>query len=221
MSVTRVQICGVTTVEDAIMCEEEGVDAVGLVLVEGRKRSITPKTARLIGDRLGPFVQRTGIIFAKSVDETLQIANEAEVDIVQTYSNNLNELETLRDNGFRVVSTVLVDPRKGGLDTQTISMMLEEMRNCCDLILFEPVSDGVFGGQGLQHDYNHLELNYLRHCKRFAIAGGLRPDNVTDALAFRPYAVDVSSGVEREIGKKDRALVREFVAKCKEGRYHD
>ncbi|MCF2137890.1 MAG: phosphoribosylanthranilate isomerase [Candidatus Thorarchaeota archaeon] len=212
---TRVQVCGVRTVEDALMCEEEGVDAVGFVLVEGRKRSISPKTAREIGTQLGPFVQRTGIILERSVETIIALASEAEVDVIQTYSQDLKTIEELRDQGFRVVNTVLVTPAEERTSDQVTATLLNELSELCDLVLFEPVVDGAFGGQGLQHDYHRLTQDFLPYCRRFAIAGGLNPNNVGSVLRLQPYAVDVSSGVESEIGKKDRNLVRAFVAECK------
>ncbi|MHA1771575.1 MAG: phosphoribosylanthranilate isomerase [Candidatus Thorarchaeota archaeon] len=212
---TRVQVCGVRTVEDALMCEEEGVDAVGFVLVEGRKRSVTPKTAREIGSQLGPFVQRTGIILERPVESIVALASDAEVDVIQTYSQNLRTIEELHDHGFRIVNTILVTPDEEHITSQPTPMLLKELSGLCDLVLFEPVVDGSFGGQGHQHNYHRLAQDFLPYCRRFAIAGGLNPNNVGSILKLQPYAVDVSSGVESEIGKKDRDLVRAFVAECK------
>lgn len=209
---TRVQICGITTAGDALMCEETGADALGFVSVPGRKRSLTLEQIRDIAGQLGPFTARTLIDFSEKSDEIIRRAEFVNANIVQVYAPDKEELEKIRESGLSVVRAVTVDV---GTKRPEISYeKLREISEACDCVLFEPSLGGKTGGMGLRHDYETLSAA-IGCCRRFGIAGGLNSGNVGRALELKPHMVDVSSGVESETGKKDREKVREFVARCR------
>ncbi len=213
---TRVQICGITSLADALMCEEEGADAIGLVLAADRAREIPIGLAKEIREQLGPLVHVTGIFTSSDIERVCDDARSADVDMVQVYNLGIDAVETIHDHGFKCTSVMLV-PQDDSLSGCPIPN-LTEMSKVSDIISFEPSRHGVYGGRGFCIDISMLRKHVLPFCNgRFALAGGLAPDTLSDALATRPYAIHVSSGVEEEVGKKDRMLVRRFLSQCKGG----
>jgi phosphoribosylanthranilate isomerase len=210
---TRVQVCGIKSQEDAKMCEKLGVDALGFVGLEGRARSILINEIKEIIGTLGPFITKTLIGYPKNPEEIISTADFVDADLVQIYTLDSEEIFRIKEAGFGVVRAVSVDVNSGQLDF-TLDELLELVL-ASDMILFEPSSNGNSGGMGLSYDFNKIPSEFFKICRRFALAGGLSSDNVEIALKLDPYAVDVSSGVEVEIGKKDEDMVREFVKRCK------
>ena len=210
---TKVQVCGVRTLKDAIICEKAGVDAVGFVNVEGRSRSIQLEEIKDIIDGLGPMILTTLIGFPKNADDIIKKADFVGADAVQTYTSNTDELEKLRDHGFRVYRAISVDVVNGTLEVSKED--LSSFAEVSDIIVFEPSLNKVVGGLGLSYDYETILSPYIGYCVRFGIAGGLNPKNVRNALKIKPYSVDVSSGVESKLGTKSEEKVIEFVKRCK------
>ncbi len=206
-----------TNLADAIMCEDEGVDAVGFVLISGRTRSISATEARRIGECLGPMTTRTVIVPGDDINAACDAARDSDADVIQIQTYQLDHIDLLKEHGHRVTSVVLVDINTGetGLDCD----QLRQLHDSCSCIIFEPSVDGRFGGLGISFDYARLLSRHTSCCTRFGVAGGLRPDNLHRALVLRPYIVDVSSGVESAIGQKSRRLVHEFVDRCRNSRY--
>lgn len=210
---TRVQVCGVRTLEDAIICEKAGVDAVGFVNVEGRSRSIQLEEIKDIIDGLAPMILTTLIGFPKNADDIIKKADFVGADAVQTYTLDMGELEKVRDHGFRVYRAISVDVGNGTLEVPIED--LSSFAEVSDIIVFEPSLNKVVGGLGLSYDYGSILSPYIGRCVRFGIAGGLNPQNVRNALKIKPYSVDVSSGVESKLGTKCEEKVIEFVKRCK------
>jgi len=209
---TKVQVCGVRNVEDALMCEAAGVDAIGFVSVEGRKRDVPLERIKDIIERLGPSVTSTLIGFPRTPEEFIEKGRAVGADVLQVYTLTAAEIGMLKESGFTVVRAVGIDVATGRLEL-TVDQ-LKEMVATCDFVLFEPKAGGRIGGMGVRVDYERMLTPYIAHCRRFSIAGGLTPDNVEEALKLRPYAVDVSSGVESDDGRKDPEKVRRFVKRC-------
>jgi phosphoribosylanthranilate isomerase len=209
---TKVQVCGLRTLEDAIICEKAGVDSLGFVNVEGRSRSIQLEEIKDIIDGLGPMILTTLIGFPKNADDIIKKADFVGADAVQTYTLGIGELEKVRDHGFRVYRALSIDIGTGNLEV-TIEG-LSSFAEVSDIIVFESSFKKVVGGLGLSYDYEGIISPYKKYCGRFGIAGGLNPQNVSDALKIEPYSVDVSSGVEAKLGKKSEEKVIEFVKRC-------
>ncbi|TFH04560.1 MAG: phosphoribosylanthranilate isomerase [Candidatus Thorarchaeota archaeon] len=209
---TRVQVCGVTNTADALMCEEEGVNSLGFVLFENRMRSVTPSMVKEMTSQLSSSISRVAIIHHKDIESMMRIALQAEADIIQTFTKNLDDLLLLQDHGFRVINSILIDVTISSLDMPIENFI--EISEACEMILFEPSKGGIFGGIGIGYDYRSVLPQYTQFCNQFAIAGGLSPTNVHEALDLKPHTVNVSSGVEDSSGCKDRQLVREFVRRC-------
>jgi len=193
----RVKICGITNLDDACRCEELGADALGFVHVPGRSRSIALEHIAGICSSLGPMVTKVLVCAPESPGEALRMVSSAGTDAVQLYSLEPEDLGEIRKQGVRVIRAVPPDRSEA-----------KRYAPSADALLFER---GV-PGTGESYDYSLAPLDC---CRRSIIAGGLTLQNLDRAKALRPYAVDVSSGVERADGKKDPHMVEEFVRRSK------
>jgi len=194
----KVKICGITSLSDAAMCEDIGVDAVGFVYLPGRTRSIPIERISDICSVIGPMTARVMICAPSGVDHAIELASKSRVDALQLYTLNPSQLDDIREAGVKVMRVIKPDR----------SMALE-FADSTDALVFEKGEPGT----GSSYDYSSVPID---SCPRAIIAGGLNLANLASAKALHPYAVDVSSGVERSPGKKDPQLVSEFVRMCRE-----
>ena len=196
----RVKICGITNGDDAGMCEDEGADALGFVHVEGRSRSLPLRDIRDICSTLGPMTTTVLVCSPSSVFEAADLFDQSGVHVLQLHSLEPDQVSSLYDQDISVIRAVRPD-------------RLEAMRyaNQVHALLFEHGKPGT----GTPYDYSRVPLD----CHpRSIIAGGLTLENLDTAISMRPYALDVSSGVELTEGRKDPELVSKFVGRCKNGR---
>jgi len=200
MDRTRIKVCGVRTIDDALAAAEAGADAVGLMFVESSPRSIDPDEAFAIVSSLPPMVASVAVLKDASIEEFSEQEQRCPTTLTQLHGSEPDKV--VRACGPALVKAVRFDRRTIG-DTLAHYSAMEEV----DAILV----DGSAGGAGEAFDWRLLAENMGRATKPVIVAGGLDPDNVGEAIrAVRPFAVDVSSGVERERGVKDPARIRAF-----------
>lgn len=199
MSGVRVKICGITNAEDALQAAEAGADALGFVFHPASPRAVTAEQARRIVEQLPPLVTTVGLFVncpPRQVGGTLTAAG---LDVAQLHGDELPE--DCRIPGRRVIKALRVrdaDSLRGAADYPVAALLLDAW------------SDGHYGGTGTTFDWQLA--GELTRRRPLILAGGLTPDNVAAAIRqVRPYAVDVSSGVERRPGLKDHARVRKFI----------
>lgn len=204
---TRVKICGVRTPDDALAAVDAGADAVGLVFHADSPRAIEPADAWAILAALPPLVSSVGLFVDATLDEFCEVEEVCPTDYSQLHGSE--GVELVRQCGPRVIKAVRFDPATIRQEL-TLWDDVEEV----DAILV----DGSAGGRGVAFDWSAL-ADAVRGPgtptvrKPLILAGGLTPANVGAAIrAVRPFAVDVSSGVERERGVKDHGLIRTFCA---------
>ena len=196
----RVKICGITNAEDAGMCEDAGADALGFVHVKGRSRSIQLSDIKEICGSLGPMATSVLVCSPSTVFEAADMFDQSGVDVLQLHSLEPNQTSRLRDQGIRVIRAVRPNRREAMRYSSHVHALLFEHGR---------------PGSGASYDYSRVPVD----CHpRSIIAGGLNVNNLDCAISMRPYALDVSSGVERSKGKKDPELVSEFIRRCKSGR---
>lgn len=195
----RVKICGITRAEDALAAVECGADAIGLVFADSPRR-ITPEEAAEITRSLPAFVCPVGVFVDADVDEVRRTAADAGLHAVQLAGRETPEYVRGLD-GVDVIKCIHV----AGSDDIARTAEYEG----CDILL-DTASPRAAGGTGEVFPWEFaVELAARR---RIILAGGLRPDNVADAVRrVRPWAVDVSSGVESRPGIKDAGKIRRFV----------
>jgi len=202
-----VKICGLTRREDAFAAERAGADYLGFVLSEGFGRSVTPEALpELVA---GTTARRVAVL----VDEALETASERALllgaSVVQLHGEEPPELLTaLRARGGWALWKA-VRPRS----LEELASEVERYRFVADGILVEGWRDGAVGGVGARLTLDPEAVrDLIPEDLALILAGGLAPASVSGAVRdFRPDVVDVSSGVERALGKKDHALVRAFV----------
>jgi phosphoribosylanthranilate isomerase len=197
----RVKICGITRLEDAQAAIDAGADALGFVFVPGTPRFIRPEAAAEILRQLPPYVSRSGL-FVNSDEATIrQTISATGIDTVQLHGEEPPALGlALRD-----VATVVKAFRIRGPESLE---GLEPHRHSCAAWLLDAFVAGAHGGTGTRFDWS-LAIAAKALGKPVVLAGGLNPDNVAEAIRqVRPYAVDVSSGVESSPGRKDPETIR-------------
>ena len=203
MSVT-VKICGITSVEDAQAVEQAGADAVGLMFYEDSPRHIALEQAKAIVDSLSNTIVRVGV-FVNSEESFVRQAMEiCTLNMLQFHGDETPEYCAR----FEVMTLKAI--RVSG------EFSLKEMeRYSSDGFLLDAFSENSLGGTGETFNWE-LAKRATKSGRPIFLAGGLTSENVAEAVkAVRPFAVDVSSGVESEPGKKDAAKVRAFVVAAK------
>ncbi len=197
---TRVKICGITRVEDALAAARLGAHALGLVFYAGSPRAVTPEQARAIIEALPPFVVPVGLFVnadARVVRETLAVAP---VQLLQFHGDETPEFCA----GFGLPYLRAVRVRAGS----DLLQYAHEFRAARGLLLDAWV-DGVRGGTGATFDWSLIPGDLPMPV---VLSGGLNPDNVEQAVRrVRPWAVDVSSGVEAAKGIKDVRKMEAFM----------
>ena len=200
----RVKICGITNREDALHAVACGADALGFVFYQKSPRCVTPEAVASICAELPPFVTRVGLFVNEEPGRVLAIAGSCGLDALQLHGDEPPQSCHLPP--YRVIKGIR--PRSGddlsGYDAFPVAALL-----------IDAAVPGQFGGTGQRADWALAEQMAAR--RRVILAGGLTPDNVGDAVRqVRPYAVDVSSGVECAPGKKDPEKVLAFIRRARE-----
>lgn len=196
---TRIKICGVRTPEIAAAAVNAGADAVGFMFVRNSARAIEPEVAAEIMWGLPPFVTTVGVFMNASVDTFADIEEVCPTHFAQLHGNE--DEKTVRACGPAIKAV--------RYDAATIRADLERWDSIdeVDAILV----DGGAGGEGQSFDWAGLKKAVEGIATPIVLAGGLTAENVGEAIrAVRPFAVDVSSGVERERGLKDPGLIQAF-----------
>lgn len=200
MSTVRSKICGITRVEDALAAAEAGADAIGLVFYARSPRAVDVRQAREIIQALPPFVTTVGLFVNASRCELNEILEAVPLDLLQFHGDEA----PVDCEGYHRpwIKALRVRP---GDDLQAACQRYDKASG----ILLDTYVAGVPGGTGEAFDWS---LVPERLPKPIILAGGLSPDNVGQAIArVRPYAVDVSGGVEQAKGIKDPARIEAFV----------
>jgi len=199
---TRIKVCGITTQESAQTAVDAGADAIGFIFVKDTPRYIDPKDAAAIMFSLPPFISTVGVVQDLDVDQfcaleyecpahTMQLHGKEPVDVVQACGPGVIK-------AFKYEEVTI----KSQLDRWA---GIEEI----DALLI----DGSSGGTGESFDWNALAPHIKDYPKKIIIAGGLDASNVADVIkTLRPYAVDVSTGVEDAPGIKNPQKITDFCA---------
>ncbi len=199
----KVKICGITNVDDALHACASGADALGLVFYGKSPRCVTPEQAREIVAALPPFVTTVGLFVNEEPQRIRAIADACGLDVVQLHGD-----EGPEDCDFGPRRTVKA------IRVKDAASLDGHEAYATSALLLDAWVAGAYGGTGANFNWE-LAANVARE-RRVILAGGLAPENVSAAVAaVRPYAVDVSSGVEAAPGRKDPAKVAAFIRNAK------
>lgn len=197
---TRVKICGITREQDALIAARYGADAIGFVFYEASPRFVDIKTAASIASKIPPFVSRVGLFVDSASDKIEAVLANMQLDCLQFHGDESPaECESY---GLSYIKAVAM---REDVDLAGIAAAY---RSATGLLLDAHVP-GIPGGSGRVFDWSRIRRDLD---KPLILAGGLTPDNVCEAIdQVKPYAVDVSSGVEKSKGIKDAVRVAAFM----------
>lgn len=201
---TYLKICGITSVEDAVLATEAGADALGLNFVLSSKRVIDRATAAHISDAVGERVELVAVVSDRSAHELEELRAATGIRWLQLHGSEPPEdLELLLPEAFKAVA----------IGSSADVLRAQEYGGDRLLVDAKSETPGRNGGTGRTFDWSLVVS--LAERRDVIVAGGLDPDNVAEAVrVLRPFGVDVASGVELPGNprKKDAARVRAFVA---------
>jgi phosphoribosylanthranilate isomerase len=204
----KVKICGLTAIEDALAAVSAGADAIGLVFYEPSPRHVSLETAAAIARELPEGVLRVGLFVNAPVALVARAASACGLTFLQFHGDESPEV-CLRLGSHLGVKTMKAFRVR---DASTLTLLPAYQT---DAWLLDAYTPGKFGGSGQRFDWD-LAVQAAGLGKPIFLAGGLTPETVAAAVRHvRPYAVDVSSGVELAPGKKDIQKVRAFIQAAK------
>ncbi len=214
-----IKICANTCIEDALRAAELGADAVGFVFAQSA-RQVTPEQVRAISGELPSGVERIGVFVGGSAEEIAGAAETARLTGVQLHGGfepGLAEQLGERMPGLAVIPVVHWDVADGERSAWKATAGFDEVarRAGGQRVLVDAKVGRASGGLGVSFHWksaHHVFEEQSARGLQVILAGGLRPENVGDAIqTLRPWGVDVVSGVEREPGRKDFEKLREFI----------
>ena len=206
-TVVRVKVCGITTLADALHAVAMGADALGFVFYPGSPRYITSASARQIIAKLPPFVSIVGLFVNANSDVIINTIAECGLDVVQLHGDELPEQCCY--GGVKVIKAVRVKDETclAGIEKYPVAALL-----------LDAWSADAYGGTGQLGRWDLAAQ--VANQTPVILAGGLNSGNVAQAIEIvKPYAVDVSSGVESAPGCKDPALIKSFIYTVKSTEY--
>ncbi len=187
----RIKICGITREDDARAAENEGADAIGVVMFSESPRSVTPERARKIFNSVGPFITKVVVTHTQS-------------------RRDLDAILAIHPDAIQI-SHPFVFEEKPGARVIRVMGHSDNLREDCDAIIVDESH-----GTGKIFDLSRTRDIAARSKVPVILAGGLTPRNVGEAIRdVKPYAVDVASGVELSKGIKDHSKIRAFIAACR------
>jgi phosphoribosylanthranilate isomerase len=203
MNSVQIKICGITNLEDVRVCLEMEVDMIGLNFYPGSSRHVEPQQARAIRLALGHTAEAVGVFVNASSDEVRRVARSFDIASVQLHGDYSPEECAELAREFRVIRAL---PLTAEFWPDAAAAFRE-----CDVLLDAAYKE-LHGGGGERCDWNKARAT-SGYARFSLLAGGLTPANVEEAIrVVGPDAVDVCSGVEREPGVKDHALITQFVS---------
>jgi phosphoribosylanthranilate isomerase len=219
---TWVKICGNTSLPDARLAIEHGADALGFVFAESRRR-VTPAQVASITAQLPGKIERVGVFYSRDAAEIASVVEQAGLNAAQLHGGlDLGLIEQLRHRlgeEFGLIQTlhwVIGCENAEGLNKELASIAASGL---VERVLVDSRVGAAGGGTGVAFDWKAART-VLREAPagvRIIAAGGLRPENVGQAIReLEPWGVDVASGVESVPGQKDAARLRAFLEAAKQ-----
>jgi phosphoribosylanthranilate isomerase len=198
----KVKICGITNIDDALAAVDYGADALGFVFYHKSPRCVTSEKAREIIGQLPPFISTVGVFANETPEKIKEILEFSGIDILQLHGDEPPDTCYI---WHRVIRALRV---RDFADLKPLGVCR------ASAFLLDTYSAESYGGTG--QIFNWDIAVEAKRFGRIILSGGLNPDNIEKAVRYvKPYAVDVSSGIEEEKGKKDLKKMREFIERAK------
>lgn len=199
----KIKICGLKTIEDIQMANRQKPDFVGFVFA-GKKRKVTQKQAAEMKRHLLPEIKSVGVFVNEEQSRIIELVETGVLDYIQLHGD---EDETY----IRRLKEKLTKPMIKAIRVRNREDILRAQELPCEYLLLDTYKADEYGGSGETFRWDLIpELKKL-----YFLAGGLNSENISEALRWcRPWAVDVSSSVEKD-GKKDEVKVKRFIEALK------
>lgn len=198
---TRVKVCGITRIEDAMAAVEAGADAIGLVFYEPSPRFVRIEQAKAIAASVPAFVSVVALFVNAEPEYVQEVLNNVRIDLLQFHGDEENDFCGQFQRPFIKAQRV-----RQASDVVASSLRFPDALG----ILLDSYKPGVPGGTGETFDWSLIPESQT---KPLILAGGLTPDNVASAIEqVQPFAVDVSGGVEQSKGIKDPVKIDAFLS---------
>jgi phosphoribosylanthranilate isomerase len=202
---TRIKICGITRAEDIKAAASSGADALGLVFYAPSPRHVSVAQAQRLAAHIPPFVTLVGLFVNPSEDEVREVLRNIPLDVLQFHGEEAPEFCARFNRPYLKAIRV-----KAGVDLVQYAARYAGAQG----LLLDACVEGVHGGTGESFDWALIPQGLPLP---LVLSGGLHAGNVAQAIGqVRPYAVDVSSGVERAKGIKDAAKIAAFIKEVKQ-----
>ncbi|NMW20701.1 MAG: phosphoribosylanthranilate isomerase [Chlorobiaceae bacterium] len=214
---TKIKICGITRLQDALDAAEAGADALGFNFSSQSPRMIDPEKAKDIINKLPPFIQSAGIFVDNSAAEIKAICRYCKLQIVQLHSEEYTPQQARSIKEAKVIKVFRPD---NNFSVEEVSEFSKE--SGVTTFLFDAYQPGIAGGTGqsIGKSLASRIFNELNSSFYTILAGGLNHSNVGDAIRqTKPYGVDTASGVERAPGIKDKEKMKTFIRAVREITY--
>ena len=197
---TRIKICGINHVDDALKAVGCGADAIGIIFVEKSPRYASLTEARVIAESIPPFVTVVGLFMDAPAEKVRDALTAVPLNLLQFHGDEPAEY----CDQFNMPYIKVLRMRENA----NVVAYAQEYPNASGILL-DAYHKGMGGGTGETFDWNLIPADIPLP---LILAGGLTPENVAAAVEqVRPYAVDVSSGVESEPAVKDHSKIEQFI----------
>ncbi len=205
---TKVKICGITNLEDALVSTKFGADALGFNFYAKSPRYITPENAREIIEQLPGNILKVGVFVNENLEKIIEIAETAKIDALQLHGEETPEFarELKAKTNLEIIKAFRVSPDFKPEDV---------LQYDTDAILLDAYSRHEHGGTGETFDWE-IAKKVQKNFPKMYLAGGIDNENIVLAISnLKPFAVDVCSGVEAIKGKKDNVKLINFILRVK------
>ena len=205
-----IKICGIQEIDTLLCCEKNNVDFFGMIFYPKSPRNISFKNASLlqkISDDLK--IKGVGVFVNKNINELEEIIKNLKLEFVQLHgSEERDYIQSLKKTGVKIIKSISI---RNKYDLNNV----DKYRNA-DYFLFDykPLKDELPGGNNKSFDWRILKN--LKTEKPWFLSGGINADNISQIRKdIKPMGIDLSSGVEKELGIKDNHIINNFIEKLK------
>ena len=203
----KVKICGITNLEDALLVSSAGADAIGFIFSKKSPRYVSKRKAGEIISCLDPFLIKVGVFLDQGKQEVLDIASSLGLDVLQFHGKEAPAYCHFFKPRFKIIKVFFPEdsPYEGKISNYKIDAFMFDLK-------YEAKAKGkkVLPANALKGI-----AGIIKKGKRVIISGGLNIENIEKAKKLKPYALDVASGVESMVGRKDSQLIKAFIKKVK------
>lgn len=209
-----IKVCGITNIEDAFICGEYGADFIGINFCHQSPRYVDVDKAEEIVKKIKekfPKIKVVGIFQNEQKKELIRVSEEVNIDIIQLHGdeNKFYQSEIKKETGKEIIKAIRLKDESFFENPDSIP---------ADYILLDSFHPVKYGGTGILFNKSlAIKAMAALSGKKIILAGGINQSNIKDCLALRPFGIDINSGVEIGVGRKNSNKIRDIVKIVKSG----